>query len=65
MAGQKPETPRSVKAGSPPNSPVSPPRVRRRAKSARVAVRKDTTLNQASEAPRAAWSGSKPSWKKR
>jgi hypothetical protein len=65
MAGRKPRKARSVKAGSPPKSAVSPPRVRRRTKSAKVAVRKDTALNQASEAPRAAWSGSKPSWKKR
>jgi hypothetical protein len=65
MAREKPRQPRSKKAGSPPKSVTSSPRVRRRAKSAKVAVRKDTMLSQAPEPPRVAWSASKPSWKKR
>jgi hypothetical protein len=44
---------------------ISSPQVKRRAKSAKVAVRKDTMLSQATEPSRAAWSASKPRWKKR
>jgi hypothetical protein len=65
MAREKPQQPRSKKAGSPPKSVFSSPQVKRRAKSAKVAVRKDTMLSQATEPPRAAWSASKPRWKKR
>jgi hypothetical protein len=65
MAREKPQRPRSKKADAPPRSVVSSPRVKRRAKSAKTAVRKDTMLSEAPEAPRAAWSGSTPSWKKR
>jgi hypothetical protein len=65
MAREKPQQPRSKKAGSPPKPVAASPRVKRRAKSAKTAVRKDTMLSQAPEAPRAAWSGSRPSWKKR
>jgi hypothetical protein len=65
MARETPKQPRSREAGSPPKSVVSPPRVRRRAKSAKAAVRKDTMLSEAPEPPRVARSGSKPSWKKR
>ena len=65
MARGTPQQPRSKKAGSPPKPASTSPQAKRRTKSATVSVRKDTTLNQAPEAPRAAWSGSKPSWKKR
>jgi hypothetical protein len=65
MPKDKPRLPRSAKAGSPPTPVVSPPRVRRRAKSARAAVRKDTMVKEVMEGPRSGWSGSKPSWKKR
>jgi hypothetical protein len=39
--------------------------VRRRTKTAAAAVKKGTTIAQTSEGPRAAWSASKPMWKKR
>lgn len=65
MAPQKPRQPRSAKAGSPPKPVASSPRVKRRAKSATAAVRKDTMIRQTATGPRAAWSASKPSWKKR
>ena len=55
---------RSAKAGRPPEEVVSPPRVRRRQKSARVAVRKDTTLFEAAEGPRVIWGRTKPKVKK-
>ena len=64
MARETPKPPRSKKAGSPPKSATPPPRVKRRTKSAEVTVRKDTMLSQAPVPPRAARSGSKPSWKK-
>jgi hypothetical protein len=41
-----------------------PARVRRRQKSARAAFRKDTTIHQAAEGPRAIWAASKPKIKK-
>jgi hypothetical protein len=44
---------------------TSSARVKRRAKSAKVAVRKDTMISESPEPPRAAWSASKPNWKKR
>jgi hypothetical protein len=65
MKNARPTPRRSAKAGSPPKAAVSPPRVKRRKKSATAAVRKDTTLSQAAEGPRAAWPASRPSWKKR
>jgi hypothetical protein len=56
---------RSPKAGRPPQTKARPARVKRRTKSATVAVKKDTTLVQSERDPRARWSGSKPAWKKR
>jgi hypothetical protein len=41
-----------------------PARVRRRRTSARAAFRKDTTIHQAAEGPRAIWAASKPKIKK-
>jgi len=42
-----------------------PARVRRRAKTAHGAVRKDTTLFEAAEGPRVLWGRTKPKVKKR
>jgi len=56
---------RSPKAGRPPEASVSPPRIRRRQKTASAAVRKDTTLLQSGEDPRARWPAAKPKFKKR
>ena len=56
---------RSVKAGRPPVVGAQPARVRRRTKSARVAVSKGTTVLQTDRGPRSAWSAAKPAWKKR
>jgi hypothetical protein len=58
-------SPRSKKAGRPPQPSAPPKRVRRRQKSATAAVRKDTTLVQTEKDPRARWSGAKPTWRKR
>lgn len=56
--------PRSVKAGRPPDGPSVAPRVRRRQKTARAAVRKDTMLMEAAEGPRVRWGVTKPKVKK-
>jgi hypothetical protein len=56
---------RSAKAGRPPKAVAQTPRVKRREKSARTAVRKGTMILQTPEGPRALWSGAKPMWKKR
>jgi hypothetical protein len=56
---------RSPKAGRPPQTSTRPARVKRRAKSAHAAVKKDTMLVQTERDPRARWSGSRPAWKKR
>jgi hypothetical protein len=56
--------PSSPKAGRSPGWPVAPARVRRRRKTARIAVRKDTTLFEASEGPRILWGRTKPKVKK-
>jgi hypothetical protein len=56
---------RSKKAGQPPQPVAATPRVRRRQKSATAAVRKDTTVFQSSQDPRARWPASKPKFPKR
>lgn len=56
--------PRSPKAGRPPEERVAAPRVRRRRKTARAAVRKDTMILQAAEGPRVLWGVTKPKVKK-
>jgi hypothetical protein len=56
---------RSKKAGQPPRAIAATPRVRRRQKTAQVAVRKDTSLLQPPEDPRARWPASKPKFPKR
>jgi hypothetical protein len=56
---------RSAKAGRPPREAATPPRVRRRQKTARTAVRKDTMLMQAAEGPRVRWAATRPKVKKR
>jgi len=55
---------RSPKAGRPPVPQAIPARVRRRQKSARTAFRKDTTIHQAAQGPRAIWAATKPKIKK-
>jgi hypothetical protein len=67
MAAKKksPTPARSKKAGRPPAESTSSPQTRRRQKTASAAVSKGTTLFQTDKGPRAAWSGAKPSWKKR
>jgi nucleoside-diphosphate-sugar epimerase len=55
---------RSPKAGRPPDLRAIPARVRRRRKTARAAFRKDTTIHQAAQGPRAIWAASKPKIKK-
>ena len=54
---------RSAKAGRPPEE--MSPRVRRRQKTAHVAVRKDTMMLEAPEPPRVLWGVTKPKVKKR
>lgn len=61
---QGPQPARSKKAGRPPLEPALPPRVRRRRRTAHVAVRKDTMLSQAAEGPRVRWGVTKPKVKK-
>jgi hypothetical protein len=56
---------RSKKAGRPPDQRPITPRVRRRQKTATVAGRRDTTVFQSSQDPRARWPASKPKFKKR
>jgi hypothetical protein len=56
---------RSKKAGRPPEQRPVTPRVRRRQKTATAAVRKDTTVFQSSQDPRARWPASKPKFRKR
>jgi transposase-like protein len=63
-AKTRPTTARSPKAGRPPREGATPPRVRRRQKTAKAAFRKDTTIMQAAEGPRAAWAATKPNVKK-
>lgn len=58
-------SPRSKKAGQPPRELPAIPRVRRRQKTATAAVRKDTTVFQSSQDPRARWPASKPKFPKR
>lgn len=67
MAAKKksPTPARSKKAGRPPAESTSSPQTRRRQKTASAAVSKGTTILQTDKGSRAAWSGAKPSWKKR
>jgi hypothetical protein len=51
---------RSPKAGRPPDLQAMPARVRRSQKTARAAFRKDTTIHQAAQGPRAIWAATKP-----
>ncbi len=59
------KSPRSPKAGRPPEEAGVPVRVRRRQKTAHAAVRKDTMILQAPEGPRVLWGVTKPKVKKR
>jgi hypothetical protein len=56
---------RSSKAGRPPEEIVSSPRVRRRQKTAHVAVRKGTTILEAAHGPRVREAAKRPKVKKR
>jgi hypothetical protein len=56
---------RSRKAGRPPQETASSTRVRRRQKTARVAVKKDTMLLEAADGPRVLWGVTQPKIKKR
>lgn len=64
-AKDAPHPPRSAKAGRPPRQTVQSPQVRRRAKTARAAVRKDTMIMQTGDGPRVRWAAGKPKEKKR
>lgn len=55
----------SPKAGRPCVELTATPRVRRRLKTATAAVRKDTTLFQPDQDPRARWPAAKPKFHKR
>jgi hypothetical protein len=55
---------RSPKAGCPPEQGAVPPRVRRRQKTARTAVRKDTMVSEAAVGPRILWGRTQPKIKK-
>ena len=55
---------RSKKAGRPPEARAEIPRVRRRQKTAKAAVRKDTMILQPTYEPRARWPASKPKFKR-
>jgi nicotinate phosphoribosyltransferase len=59
------QPPRSAKAGRPPEDIVTSPRVRRRQKTAHVAVRKGTTLLETGHGPRVTQAAKKPKVKKR
>jgi hypothetical protein len=54
---------RSKKAGRPPESRREAPRVRRRRRTAKAAVRKDGMIIQPTHEPRARWPASKPKFK--
>ncbi len=56
---------RSPKSGVPREAPAAPARVRRRQRTARVAVRKDTTAFEAAEGVRVAWGRGTPKVPKR
>ena len=64
MAKDAPHPPRSPKAGRPPVEQRSTPAVKRRQKSARTAVRKDTMILESPRGPRVLWGRAKPQVKK-
>jgi hypothetical protein len=64
MPKDAPRPTRSPKAGRPPAAPRASAAVARRQKSARAAVRKDTTILQAPAGPRVLWGRGKPQVKK-
>ena len=64
MAKDAPRPIRSPKAGRPTGPRTGKPAARRRQKTARAAVRKDTMLQQAPEGPRILWGRAKPQVKK-
>lgn len=64
MAKDAPHPPRSSKAGRPPVPVAASGSVKRRQKSARTAVRKDTMILEAARGPRVLWGRAKPQVKK-
>ena len=64
MAKDRPRPPRSAKAGRPPMEVAASPAVKRRQKTARAAVRKDTTILQSPRGPRVLWGRARPQVKK-
>ena len=64
MSKDAPRPPRSAKAGRPPVEAPASPAVKRRQKTARAAVRKDTTILQSPQGPRVLWGRAKPQVKK-
>ena len=64
MARNAPHPPRSPKAGRPPAAASASPAVKRRTKTARTVVRKDTMLLQTPQGPRVRWGRGKPQVKK-
>jgi len=62
MAKDAPTPPRSPKAGRPPAS--APASAKRRGKSARTALRKDTMILEAARGPRVLWGRCRPKVKK-
>ena len=64
MARNGPHPPRSPKAGRPPREMPASPAVKRRRKTARTAVRKDTMILQSPRGPRVLWGRAKPQVKK-
>ncbi len=61
---QVPPAARSPKAGRPPREPAPTPQTRRRRRTARAAVKKDTMLLQAGKVTRAMWGATSPRIKK-
>ncbi|HXG02172.1 MAG TPA: hypothetical protein VNO23_01990 [Candidatus Binatia bacterium] len=59
-----PEVVQSAKAGRPPREVAISPRVRRRARTARARMKKDTMLLQAGKLTRATWGAASPRIKK-
>jgi hypothetical protein len=64
MPKDAPHPPRSSKAGRAPVTPRTTSAVRRRQKTARTSIRKDTMILQAARGPRVLWGRAKPQVKK-
>jgi hypothetical protein len=64
MAKNAPQPRRSPKAGRPPVEAPGKASAKRRRKSAKTAVRKDTMILEASKGPRVLWGRARPQVKK-